>query len=438
MSSEVLVRATGLSKCYTIYRRPEDRLKQMLWRGRRRFYEECWAVRDVDFAVRRGDVIGIIGRNGAGKSTVLQMVSGTIAPTHGTVETMGRVAALLELGAGFNPEFTGRENIFINGTILGLAPGDIESRLDDIIAFADIGPYIERPVKTYSSGMYMRLAFAVAAHVDADVLIIDEALAVGDAYFAQKCLRFLKSFAEHGAILFVSHNTNVVMGLCHTAIWLDQGGMRAHDTAKVVCELYLRDIYEHRQGDSDTAIATAPRTQAATPRVNDNRETPRHAAALAGFSFDPAAAGFGLGGARIEGITLTRADGGVLSHVEGGETVRLTVRARALQANPKPIIGFYIKDALGQRLVGDNTYEWCKDTPFPVAEGACWDAVFEFEMPVFMPGPYSIDAAVAEGTNEEHVIHHWVHDMLSFTVTTSTVRHSLVGIAFRAIRQEKA
>ena len=209
MSSEIAIRVTNLSKCYQIYENPRDRLKQFVvprvkhafGRQSCNYYREFWALRDVSFEVKRGETVGIIGRNGSGKSTLLQMICGTLTPTNGTVETSGRVAALLELGSGFNPEFTGRENVYMNGAVLGLSKEEIDARFNDIAEFADIGDFIEQPVKTYSSGMMVRLAFAVIAHVDADILVIDEALAVGDTFFTQKCMRFLRNFMKTRTVL---------------------------------------------------------------------------------------------------------------------------------------------------------------------------------------------------------------------------------------------
>ena len=191
-----MIRVENLSKCYQIYDKPQHRLWQGLFRGRKQFFREFWALKDVSFEVRRGETVGIIGRNGSGKSTLLQMICGTLTPTSGTIDVRGRVGALLELGAGFNPEFTGRENVYMNGSILGLTREEIDARYEDIVAFADIGQFIDQPLKTYSSGMYVRLAFAVIANIEADVLVIDEALAVGDAFFVQKCMRFLRRFLE--------------------------------------------------------------------------------------------------------------------------------------------------------------------------------------------------------------------------------------------------
>ncbi len=203
-SDQVAIQISKLSKCYEIYDAPRDRLKQFILpvlqrktgRSPKRYFREFWALRDVSFDVMKGETIGVIGRNGCGKSTLLQMICGTLSPTEGSIRTQGRIAALLELGSGFNPEFTGRENVYLNAAVLGLTRSEIEARFDAITAFAEIGEFIEQPVKTYSSGMMVRLAFAVIAHVDADILIVDEALAVGDAFFTQKCMRFLRQFMK--------------------------------------------------------------------------------------------------------------------------------------------------------------------------------------------------------------------------------------------------
>ncbi len=232
MSSEIAIKVENLSKCYQIYDQPRDRLKQFLLPRLQRvvgltpkqYYREFWALKDISFDVKKGETVGIIGRNGSGKSTLLQMICGTLSPTTGSVATHGRIAALLELGSGFNPEFTGRENVYMNASVLGLTNDEIDARFDEIAAFADIGEFIEQPVKTYSSGMYSRLAFSIAINVDPEILIVDEALAVGDARFVAKCMRRIKDIQERGAsILFVSHDVGSVRTLCERAIWLDKG-----------------------------------------------------------------------------------------------------------------------------------------------------------------------------------------------------------------------
>jgi len=265
MTDELAVRASGLGKCYHIYDRPEDRLKQILWRGRRSFYREFWALREVSLEVARGGTLGIIGRNGSGKSTLLHVIAGTLAPTTGRIDVAGRVAALLELGSGFNPEFTGRENVFLNGAILGMSRADVARRFDDIAAFADIGEFLDQPVKVYSSGMVVRLAFAVQAHVDADVLIVDEALAVGDVYFQHRCMRRIRQLLDRGTtLLFVSHATDTVKRFCRRGLWLDGGAVRYFGEAGVAVERYLADTRMRAVGygseaPADEAEADSPR-----------------------------------------------------------------------------------------------------------------------------------------------------------------------------------
>lgn len=224
MSSDLAISVRGVSKAYHIYERPQDRLKQMLWRGKRRFHDEFWALRDIDFEVRKGEAVGIVGRNGSGKSTLLQIICGTVTPTTGVVQKNGRISPLLELGSGFNPEFTGRENVFFNGSILGLSRSEMEDRFDRIAAFADIGAFIDSPVKHYSSGMHARLAFSVAIHVDPEILIVDEILAVGDAPFQRRCLARFYEIRDMGCtILFVSHDAYQVKTICSKAVYLKDG-----------------------------------------------------------------------------------------------------------------------------------------------------------------------------------------------------------------------
>ncbi len=223
-SADFAIRALGLSKCYTLYDHPADRLKQMLMCGRRRYYREFWALRETSFELPKGQVLGLVGRNGAGKSTLLQLVCGTLAPSGGSIEVRGRVSALLELGSGFNPEFSGRENVYVYASILGLSSAETDARFDEIVAFSGIVDFIDQPVKTYSSGMFVRLAFAVATSVDPDILIVDEALSVGDGEFARKSFDRIMSMRKEGkTILFCSHSTYHIEAICDQAIWLDHG-----------------------------------------------------------------------------------------------------------------------------------------------------------------------------------------------------------------------
>jgi lipopolysaccharide transport system ATP-binding protein len=396
-----------------------------------RYFREVWALRDVSFAIRRGETVGVIGRNGSGKSTLLQLVCGTLTPTTGTATAVGRVGALLELGSGFNPEFSGIENVFMNASVLGLSRSETEARLDDILAFADLGEFVNQPLKTFSSGMAMRLAFAVIAHVDADLLVIDEALAVGDAYFQQKCLRWLKRFRDTGTVMFCGHDTNAVMALCDWAIWLDKGRVECMGGAKEVCEAYLASIHAQSTGMSTADL----RLRAArTPEAGPGRQhLPRLPQRVEVFEFNEASASFGIGDARIVDTRLTRADGSDLGYLEGGEEVQFTIRARVERDLMNPILGFHIKDRLGQPLIGDNTFLAYRNQDMSLALGDEIEARFVFEIPFLRSGEYSVTAAIASGTLDNHVQHHWVHDALLFTVHSPLRNGVMIGVPMREI-----
>lgn len=242
MLSDIAIQVRGVSKSFRIYDKPQDRLKQSLFQWRK-YYSEFTALDDISFNIHKGQTIGIVGRNGSGKSTLLEVICGTLTPTTGTVEVKGRLAALLELGAGFNPEFTGKENIFINASVLGLTEKEIRDKYDQITAFAEIGDFIDQPVKTYSSGMFVRLAFAIQANVDPEILIVDEALSVGDAYFVHKCMLRFNQLQETGTtILFVSHDSTAVKTLCDHAIWLDNGKIMYFGDASQAVDRYLAAV----------------------------------------------------------------------------------------------------------------------------------------------------------------------------------------------------
>lgn len=252
MSSDMSIQVEGLSKCYHIYDRPRDRLLQMLQRGKKKYFREFWALHDVSFSVKRGETVGIIGRNGSGKSTLLQMICGTVAPTTGSVRTHGRVAALLELGAGFNVEFTGRENVMLNAAILGFSAQEMHERMADVLAFSELGDFLDQPVKTYSSGMYARLAFSIAIHVDPDILIVDEALSVGDARFVAKCMRRIKEIKEQGTtILFVSHDVGSIRTLCERVVWLDKGRLVEQGDVFPVTGRYMEFMFQDEKTEEE-------------------------------------------------------------------------------------------------------------------------------------------------------------------------------------------
>lgn len=447
---DIAIEVTGLTKEFRLFDRQVHRIAELLSFGGRKYHRAFTALDNVSFKVSRGEAVGIIGRNGSGKSTLLQMICGTLTPTRGDINVRGRVAALLELGAGFNPDFTGRENVYLNAALYGLSKAEVDERYDKIVEFADIGQFIDQPVKTYSSGMFVRLAFSVIAHVDADILVIDEALAVGDVAFGQKCMRFLRAFRETGTILFVSHDTAAVVGLCDRAVWLDEGQLKAEGRAKDVSELYFGHVFgdkkaaapEPLSGDDSNAeieTETAEEDRKLVPPEDwiDSRRDWINASNLRNdlelFVFESnSGADFGFGGARIQDVRFTDSVGRPYHWIIGGEETTLRVDVAALIDLDLPIVGFYVKDRLGQALFGDNTFLTTQneDGTCKVAmkAGEVFTATFRFPMPVLSKGSYVIAVAVADGTQEDHVLHHWMHDALIFKSHSSQTVSGLVGI----------
>jgi lipopolysaccharide transport system ATP-binding protein len=339
MSSEpgAAIRLAGLGKRYEIYDRPHHRLLQTLLRGRRSFHRDFWALSDVSFEVRRGETVGIVGRNGSGKSTLLELVAGTLAPTTGSVRTHGRVAALLELGSGFDPEFTGRQNVYLNGSILGIPRREMDERIGAIEQFAGIGAFIDQPVKTYSSGMTVRLAFAVAAHATPDVLLVDEALAVGDTAFQQKCLSRVREMQRAGvAILLVSHSPNMVIEFCDRAAYLEAGRLKMLGPCREVLEQYGNDVVSAEGGVALSAAPPAPSPEVA-PAASVAAET------------QPAT--------EILSVRITDAAGAEKACFSHGEEVVVRFAVRFHRANPAPCFGIQLRSV-------DDIALWASTTAY--------------------------------------------------------------------------
>ena len=329
-SDEFAISVQELGKRYKLYNRPHDRLFQAFWGERKRLYSEFWALKRISFQVKRGEVVGVIGRNGSGKSTLLQILAGILKPTTGRAEVHGRVAALLELGSGFNPEFTGRENIYMNGAILGLSSDEIDRRYQAIVDFADIGSFIDHPVKTYSSGMNVRLAFAIAVNVDADVLIIDEALSVGDSAFQFKCLNHMDTLLKRGVtILLVSHSVHLIKSYCASAIYLRKGEMAYHGDCEVATEMYLAEVQEEQ---TQRAIAVTPSTNSA--------------------------AGMRIGGEDGQILSaVLRSAAGERNYFGSGDRVLLEVKARVAPHILHPRLTMVVRDRHGYNLFAFNSLE---------------------------------------------------------------------------------
>lgn len=433
MSSDPVISLRNAGKFFELYKQPRDRLWQILWRGKKKFYEEYWACADINLDIYPGECFGILGRNGAGKSTLLQLISGILAPSHGTVVTKGRIGALLELGSGFNPEFTGRENVLMNAAILGLSSQEIAEKYDDIVKFADIGPYMDRPVKTYSSGMALRLAFAVMANVNADILVIDEALAVGDAWFTQKCMRFLREFMKNHTVVLVSHDLNAITSLCIRAAIMENGRLIHQGPPREIAQKYLETLYEQEQTiESINPESHITKNTKATGPGRDMRRDLLLESNLRNdlqvFAFNCSEKGFGTGKAAIAQVWLADPTGQSYAWIVGGEVVQLHILAAIHEDIKEPIVGFMVVDSHGQELFGDNTWLTHPPATMPLKKGEMLETIFTFQMPILAPGDYHITAALGEGTPEKHIQHHWLHEAVTFTAEASPLATGLVGV----------
>ncbi len=429
MSSDyIAIRVQNLSKCYQIYDTPRDRLKQFLFprfqrlslQQQKRYFREFWAVNDVSFEVKKGETIGIIGRNGSGKSTLLQMISGTLNPTSGSVQINGRIAALLELGSGFNPEFTGRENIYLNGAILGLTNKEIDDRLAAIMTFADIGDFIDQPVKTYSSGMYVRLAFAIQANVDPDILIVDEALAVGDTYFVHRCmLRFNELQRSGTTILFVSHDANAVRNLCSRAIWLTDGRIMEMGDSSAVVDAYLAHLFgqkvvlpytatDNKTGESDLQSQTDLQMETSIPNI-DRR--------LGDQSFE--VVGVGLYDTSMNRIASSLNDEVVM--------LRMTIRNNSVSPNVPLVAGYVFRNNRGQEIASSNNKMEGIAIP-PIPAGSCHNIRIKISLPRLHPGSYAFSPTAGYiGSDQEIVLSDRIENAVSFDVLSCKEMYTMMA-----------
>ena len=395
----------GVSKSYPIYERPSDRLKELLTLNRRSYHRDFWALRDVSLAIEKGTTFGLVGENGSGKSTLLQLIAGILQPTRGSVDVNGRVSALLELGSGFNPEFSGQENVFLAGAILGLSKQEIERIYPAIESFAEIGDFIHQPVKTYSSGMLVRLAFAAAINVEPDLLLVDEALAVGDIYFRQRCMRKIHELHRRGVtIVFVSHSAVDIKSLAQRVAWLDHGrlvelGEPDRVVAKYLAAMVNRDseyrkqfAQEARQENvASRPPITAPEVIETIPNVDG-----RH----------------GNRDAEILGIAVLSAEGEELALLPQKASVIVRISVRARNEVALPIVGFLIRNHLGVELAGTNTA--LEDIELPAfAPGDVYTIDFRLDLPELYPAHFSFTPAVANGTVETYEVCDWIDNAVT-------------------------
>jgi lipopolysaccharide transport system ATP-binding protein len=431
MSDGLVIKVQNLTKTYRLYDSHADRVKETFHPFRKKYYRTFNALTDISFDVKKGETLGIIGRNGSGKSTLLQIICGTLQPTSGSVEVEGRVSALLELGAGFNPEFTGRQNLYINGAILGLKHEEIELRFDDIATFADIGDFIDQPVKTYSSGMYVRLAFAIAISVDPDILVVDEALAVGDIYYQHKCMHRMKELMQKGTtIVFVSHDMGSVKSLCEEVILLDNGLIsKKGETEEVVNKYYYQMIQDEPEENrtilpeeqTNTESTDKPETAAENIIFKKNEEFLRRTEDMRS----------GNGKVKIQNVELLNSAGNTITVCRLNERITVRGHIEFFVDCHKPNIGFIVRDRNGIDIIGTNLF----------AEGTCLPGkkagdllVVDFKFRnILQDGTYSVTYAVGNSDDcgrYNITTYDWVDNALVFQTESEARKpiHTKVSI----------
>jgi ABC-type polysaccharide/polyol phosphate transport system ATPase subunit len=399
-----IIEFRGVSKTYPIYRSPGDRLRELATFNRRSWHRDFHALADVTFEIPRGETFCIVGENGSGKSTTLQLMAGILHPTTGEVVVRGRIAALLELGAGFNHEFTGRDNVYLNAAIMGFSQRDIDRKFRDIEAFAEIGEFIHQPVKTYSSGMVVRLAFAVAIHLDPDILLVDEALAVGDIYFRHRCMRKVNELRARGVtIVFVSHSTADVKAIGDRSMWLDHGRVREIGPTDHVVSKYLASIVQ-----KDAVFLKHSRTAPAVPAVAAGDQVVRNIP-----NIDHR---YGDRRAELLGIAVLDSAGVPVRMLEPGAAIVVRISVIAHQALELPMVGFMLRNHMGVDFAGTNTAREGFDLP-PMNPGDVYTVDFHVQLPQLYPSQFSFSPAVADGTLDTYSMCDWIDNALALQMS---------------------
>ena len=414
--SEVAIRVDDVSKLYKLYDKPSDRLKESLGLTRKKLYKEHYALHNVSFDVKRGETVGIIGTNGSGKSTILKIITGVLNPSGGHVEIDGRISALLELGAGFNMEYTGIENIYLNGTMIGFSREEIDAKMQDILDFADIGDFEHQPVKTYSSGMFVRLAFAVAINIDPEILIVDEALSVGDVFFQAKCYKKFEDFKKMGkTILFVSHDLGSISKYCDRVVLLNRGKKLAEGTPKEMVSMYKRIMVNQ---DKAEEIA-AHQMDMSSLEEEDEKEIKE--AACEGqwknhYNLNPDVDEYGNGAAEIEDFAIIDENGNYTNAIVKGTRFRLKSKVKFKQDIHDPIFTYTFKNIQGVAITGTNTMYEKKDVPL-AKEGETYVATFEQDM-FLQGGEYLLSMSCTGYRDGEFQVYHRLYDVCNVTVVS--------------------
>lgn len=400
--NDIAIRVNDVSKLYKLYDKPTDRLKEALGLSKKNRYKEHYALHNVSFDVNKGETVGIIGTNGSGKSTILKIITGVLNPSGGNVEINGRISALLELGAGFNMEYTGLENVYLNGTMIGFSREEIDTKLDDILSFADIGDFINQPVKTYSSGMFVRLAFAVAINIDPEILIVDEALSVGDVFFQAKCYKKFEEFKELGkTILFVSHDLGSISRYCDRVILLNKGKKLVAGTAKEMVDLYKKVLVNQVEVEE---LEQKQTEAASTTNWKDNYEK------------NPACQEYGDGRAEIIDYAIIDDNGLYTNSIVKGETFKLRLKVRFQEVISDPIVAFTIRDLKGTDIAGTNTMYERVSIPVEHA-GQEIEVTFEQKLDL-QGGEYLFSFGCTGYQDGKFNVYHRLYDVCSLTVVS--------------------
>ena len=414
--SEVAIRVDDVSKLYKLYDKPSDRLKESLGLTRKKLYKEHYALHNVSFDVKRGETVGIIGTNGSGKSTILKIITGVLNPSGGHVEIDGRISALLELGAGFNMEYTGIENIYLNGTMIGFSREEIDAKIQDILDFADIGDFVHQPVKTYSSGMFVRLAFAVAINIDPEILIVDEALSVGDVFFQAKCYKKFEDFKKMGkTILFVSHDLGSISKYCDRVVLLNRGKKLAEGTPKEMVSMYKRIMV-----NQDKAEEIAAHQMDMSSLEEDDEKEIKEAACEGQwknhYNLNPDVDEYGNGAAEIEDFAIIDENGNYTNAIVKGTRFRLKSKVKFKQDVHDPIFTYTFKNIQGVAITGTNTMYEKKDVPL-AKEGETYVATFEQDM-FLQGGEYLLSMSCTGYRDGEFQVYHRLYDVCNVTVVS--------------------
>lgn len=441
-SDHSVISVRNVSKCFYTYDKPRDRLKQAIvprfqrWAGDQvtTYGKEFWALRDISFEVKKGETVGIVGRNGSGKSTLLQIICGTLTPTIGEIETRGRIAALLELGSGFNPEFTGRENVYLNGAVLGLTRDEVNDRFDAIAGFADIGEFLDQPVKAYSSGMAVRLAFAVQAQVDPEILVVDEALSVGDARFQAKCFERLRQLKENGtSILLVTHSSEQVVTHCSRAILLERSRIEMIGESRPVINRYTDILFGRNasadSSDDETCTPVDTPDEAVAPVTQTVRLSLHGDVYASRIGYNPHEYRWGDGAATLMDFHLSASGREFPTSIESGEEVVLGVALRFNRSVINPILGFTIKTKEGVTVYGTNSYLLeCAEIRSMGESGSVATANVKF-VNRLATGDYFISLGIASREGEDIIPHDRRYDSIHLVVEPTPKLLGLIDLA---------